>query len=362
MSATTVRAPAKLILMGEHAVVYQRPALVAALGLWLHATVSSRSTAGVGIHLAEWEHHEETSWTAIQTYADTVRRRWHAYNKTPTAEAFAHMRGSDPAHLVKVALGEAARHAPALAKTPLDLTVESSQPVGAGFGSSAAVGVAVAKACLTHHNADLPDDTLFDIALDIERRQHGTPSGVDPATILRGGLVWAESDGDALQWHSVHARAPVLENVRIYHTGSPNESTGTVVDAVRARRADDPAAFTEVLDRIETTTRRLRDTLATPDVSSDTLLTLLREGEACLEALGVVPPPVRQCIRTIERRGGAAKISGAGALTGSGAGSLIVYHPDPDTPMWHHLRHLSEFNVPLCVEGAHPIETPYVHG
>ena len=365
MHETTVRAPAKLILMGEHAVVYQRPALVASLGLWMHATITPRSTSGVALRIADWDHTETTDWPTIREYANEVRNRWHDYAAHPSAKTFAQLRSTDPTHLIKVALGEAARAAD-VEPQPLTLTVQSDQPVGAGFGSSAALGVAVARAYLEAHTAPFTGDLLFDIALNIERRQHGMPSGVDPATILRGGLLWAESDDtsstDALHWHSVAARAPVLSDIRIFHTGAPNESTGTVVDAVRARRADDPAAFEAIIDRIEATTRALRDLLSAPDVAPATLVELLQEGEACLEALGVVPPAIRHRIRQIEAHGGAAKISGAGALTDPHAGSLIVYHPDPNTNLWDHLDMFSSFDVPLCVQGAHPLQSAHVHG
>src|SRR5579863_4365513 len=65
----------------------------------------------------------------------------------------------------------------------------------------------------------------------------------------------------------------------------------------------------------------------------------IREHQACLEALGVVPAPVRALVRQIEAAGGAAKVSGAGSLAGPGAGSLLVYHEDPRAvAAWEFLR------------------------
>lgn len=339
--------------MGEHAVVYQRPALVAAIDLWLRVTVTPREESGVGLHLAELDHRETTDWPSLCAYADTVRERWRRYVENPTSEAFARMRGDDPAHLVKVALGEAERRLPNAGTPSMNVTVRTQQPIGAGFGSSAAVAVAVVKAVLRAQDVTISDEVLHEVVLDVERRQHGTPSGVDPATVRQGGLVWAEhTDGD-LNYRSVTAQSPVLDTFRVLHTGTPGESTGTVVDAVRARRDDDPEAFRTRLDRMEAATRELRAVLAREEAAPDETVQIVRRIEAELEALGVVPEPVRAIVRAVEAKGGAAKISGAGALSGAQAGPLLVYHPDPDADLDDELGTLSEMNVRLGVEGAH---------
>lgn len=353
MTPTTAVAPAKLILMGEHAVVYQRPALVAAIDLWLRVTVTPRQESGVGLHLDELDHRETTDWSSLCAYADTVRERWRRYVENPTSEAFARMRGDDPAHLVKVALGETERRLPGAGTPSMNVTVRTQQPIGAGFGSSAAVAVAVVKAALTAQGVTISDEVLHEVVLDVERRQHGTPSGIDPATVRRGGLVWAEhTDGD-LDYQSVTPRSPVLDAFRVLHTGTPGESTGTVVDAVRARRDDDPEAFQAHLDRMEAATRELRAVLAREGGAPDETVQIVRRIETGLEGLGVVPKPVQQIVRAVEAKGGAAKISGAGALSGAKAGPLLVYHPDPEVDLDDELGALSEMNVRLGVEGAH---------
>ena len=86
----------------------------------------------------------------------------------------------------------------------------------------------------------------------------------------------------------------------------------------------------------------------------DRSLHLIREHEACLEDLGVVPEEVRSVVRRVEGEGGAAKISGAGSLSGPGAGSLLVYHPDPErVARWEFLRPFPFYPVHLGAPGFH---------
>src|SRR5262252_4539499 len=108
MASIAVSAPGKLILMGEHAVVYGRPALVAALDLRLTVRIAPRAEGGVLLDLPGLDHREETSWEEIVGYARAARESWHAYSQEPGPERFRAVRGEDPAHVVKVALGEAA--------------------------------------------------------------------------------------------------------------------------------------------------------------------------------------------------------------------------------------------------------------
>lgn len=312
--------------MGEHAVVYGRPALVAAVDLRLTVHVSPAADGAVHLVLARLGHAETLSWDALRAYARTAGERWREYAREPGPERFRAMRGDDPAHVVKIALGESADSLAEGEPPGVRVAVESELPVGSGFGSSAATAAGVIAAYLAWRSVPLDLRRIERLALEAERRQHGLPSGVDTAAVVHGGLLWArKTAGGLVETEVMEPRSSLLSRLRVYDTGTPAESTGAVVAAVRRLCDRDPEGHARRLDRIEAATRGLRDELAREEEDAARVRGLIRECEACLEELGVVPEPVRELVRRIEEAGGAAKISGAGSLAGPGAGSLLVY-------------------------------------
>ncbi|MDX1501945.1 MAG: hypothetical protein R3325_06240 [Thermoanaerobaculia bacterium] len=333
--------------MGEHSVVYGRPALVAALGLYARARASNSGGHGVRLVLDDLGHHETVAWADLVALARATRADWESF-----AAARAPFRGldrDDPAVLVKLALGEVAAELGPPA-SGLELRVTSEIPVGAGFGSSAAVAVAVLSAVLTWAGERAEPDRLERLALAVERRQHGTPSGVDHRTVLAGGLHrYAPGAEPAL---TPCPAGGLVERLALYHTGRPAESTGEVVAAVRRRRQSDPDAFDELVARMGAGVEALAAEVASDREDAARVTELIRGFERALEGLGVVPAPVRERIRRLEEEGAAAKISGAGALSGSGAGGLLVYLP-PETPEpGRALAGLRRLRAPLGVQGA----------
>jgi mevalonate kinase len=339
--------------MGEHAVVYGRPALAAAVDLRLTVHVSPLAKSAVRLDLPCLFHAEELSWSALRGYARAAHESWREYSREPGPERFRAVRGDDPAHIVKAALGEAEAFLGEAAPSGVALRVESQLPIGSGFGSSAATAVGVIAGYLSFREADFDSGLIERLALEAERRQHGLPSGVDTATVLEGGLLWARRlPSGQLETERAVLRSPVLSHLRVYDTGTPPEPTGAVVAAVRGRRDADLALHERLLDRIEAAVRAFRDELAGEGEDRAHIVQLVRECEACLEALGVVPEAVRDVVRRIESEGGAAKISGAGSLAGPGAGSLLVYHPEPERISgWSFLQPFHFHPVHLGAEG-----------
>jgi mevalonate kinase len=322
-------APGKLILAGEHAAVYGRPALVGAVDARLEVRAAASDQPGVALDLSDIGVTEQVSGAALRDYATAARERWQAFAAESTPERFRALRGGDHAHLAKVALGETLLAHGQRADPAWSIRIASQLPVGSGMGSSAAAAAALIAAALDLLDRPVEVATVEPLLLETERRQHGSPSGVDGAVVLRGGVQWVERTGVGLRFDALPAQLPLLDHVRVVDTGTPGQATGEVVAAVRQLRERDPAAFDVLLEQLEDAARRLRDALVASD--GPALAAAFRDAQRGLERAGVAPAVVRELVRRIEARGGAAKVSGAGALEGSGAGCLLIYHPDPSS-------------------------------
>lgn len=376
---TTASAPAKLILMGEHAAVYGRPALVAAVDLRLTVRLADFPGSGARLSVPGLGVDETVSWAGVRATTERLRAAWERYVERPCPETYRalspEVRGDGPrsgaALLLATALGETSFDLGETDPDPLHLEVSSEIPVGAGLGSSAAAAVATVAAYLAHRGAlgeparSLPlssescdgasstRERIRRLSLEVERRQHGNPSGVDHATVLLGGLLRARRGEDGMEIAPVTAQSPLLERLRIVSSGQPAETTGQVVAAVAELESRSPAAFERRWDVLGELTDRFQALLEAPDVRTAETLRLLRRAQASLEELGVVPEPVRALARAVEARGGAVKVSGAGALSGDGGGALILYHPEPAAlDHLEPLTRLESFHAPLGAPGA----------
>lgn len=338
--------------MGEHAVVYGRPAVVASVGLTARVVLIPRA-GGVAIELPDIDFRSELAWSEIIDYARGARSAWVEYSRRPTPETFDRVRGRDPDHLIKVALGEVAEDVALADLEGLTVEVASEIPIGAGFGSSAAMAVGVVAAALEMLDPPADAPRIDRLAMEAERRQHGLPSGVDHRTVLHGGLTWARAGSDGrLEVEQLSADSDLLAGFHVFHTGAPEETTGAVVAEVRRRKLEAPERFDGILDRMGRLVIEFYDLLSGASPAPDEVTRVVRDYERCLEEIGVVPEGVRDVVRRVEAAGGAAKISGAGGLAGPGAGCLLVYWPHrAEDSLPSELDAYTRHSVTLGVEG-----------
>ena len=268
------RAAGKVILLGEHAVVYGRPALAATLGLGLAVEV----TASDGVLRVESDR---------AALADDAR----------------------PAALAT----EAAR---ALGLEPRGMTVRirSQLPAGAGLGSSAALAIAVLRALAAAAGRRLRPDEELALGRRLEAIFHGHPSGIDPAAAAQPGsgcIRFVRGEPPAIG--ALRTARPLPLVIAL----GPPRSTGAAVGGLRARWEADRVRHERLFDRVAAVVEAGARAAEAGDLPA--LGCAFDENQALLAALGVSAPEV-------EALAAAARAAGAlGAkLTGGGAGGAVI--------------------------------------
>jgi len=350
--------PGKVILMGEHAAVYGRPAVVAAVDLRLTVEACVGSVAGAGgvhLDLPDIRVAEEHSWPEVEEFANRGRRQWGAFRAGQ--EPFRASR--DRSGLVRIAVGEAMASLAAASSAPLrertlELRLRSAIPVGGGLGSSAAAAVGVVAAVrAVAAGVGLRGPTelaaIEAAALEVERRQHGFPSGIDSGAVLRGGVLFVRGGERELRFDDLPRPGWLRNGLSIVDSGTPGQTTGAVVTTVRKFYGEDPDGVAEVLDRIGAAAEAFREALVSDRETEASAA--IRAGHRSLVVLGVVPSAIAERVARVEAAGGAAKISGAGALEGESAGALICMLGGRDSGTIEGLSDLAPVDASIGADG-----------
>jgi mevalonate kinase len=305
-------APGKLILSGEHAVVYGRPALAMAIDRSAQAVISPAAHDQVSFALQNYQQQESFTLRALREFRKRVGTSYRLFLegelgirqvllKPVELFQFAFIALLDGLHL-KLEQG-------------MDISLNSDIPVGCGLGSSAATVLSELRAIGHFFRVDFRPDWHYKYSLEAENMQHGHASGVDSYVSLHGGCVrFQEGEGRKVAL----PRTPVF----IVQTGTPETTTGECVSQV-ARGFETSGIW----DEFEGITDQMEKVLGCSD--RDIIQSLVRENHRLLTRIGVVPERVQHFIRDVEKAGGAAKICGAGAVRGEKAGVVMVVAEAP---------------------------------
>jgi mevalonate kinase len=262
----------KVILLGEHAVVYGIPALAVGIDRGARATAAPMERAPSRLFVKGWDivvHENE--------------------------------QGHDLARAFRALLDAT------MPMGPRWVEVETDLPPGGGLGCSAAIGVAIARAVEPH----LDDVALQERAMAWECVFHGNPSGVDAAVAARGGCILFRK-GHPLE--PVRVRGPL--HLCIGNSGMAS-STKSMVEAVAHLRSRRQEVVDNSFEAIRTLVSNARLAIEAGDRFA--LGRLMDLNQMLLSGLFVSTPE-------IERMCGLARGAGAlGAkLTGAGGGGSVV--------------------------------------
>jgi mevalonate kinase len=201
--------------------------------------------------------------------------------------------------------------------------IESSIPIGAGLGSSAAFAVASSALRLGKLNLE----TINNEAYELEKLQHGKPSGLDNTVATYGGFLWYRKESESYKTFRNISPKKKIEGVYLINTGKPAETTGQMIRLVADAKVYKEVYFDVLFREIEKISKRFLGFLLNDN--SDDFEELISSNEKLLENLGVVSESTKGLIRKIEKIGGAAKITGAGGKKDA-SGMIIVYYKDQE--------------------------------
>jgi mevalonate kinase len=299
------QAPGKLILSGEHSVIYGAPALATAVSQ--SVTVSFTETAQDSLRIkASSASSNVIPLPELPTLIATLNDRYEHFLRGDCAIG---QLLNSPSDLLFYTLAHAG------IKCSGDILINSSIPIGAGMGSSAAVIAALWVLAKKVMAEPCTKQQVFEQVRFCERLQHGRGSAIDAAAVTFGGCVRVQREKVA--------QMPITldEHWYIWNSGTPFNTTGETVAAVRAEFAQ-----SEIWAQFSTVTEALESALLS-DNRTD-ILQLIKANQNLLEQIGVVPAKVSNLIHQIEQCGGAAKICGAGALRGDAGGQVLIYLPN----------------------------------
>ena len=300
-------APGKLILSGEHSVVYGKPAVAMAIDRSVTATIEDTADGQVAFEMPGVTERESFTMLALQ---DFKRRAQNNYRLFLEGKLGIRDVRHKPVDLFKFGFITLLDGLHRKMDSGIVIKLKSSIPVGSGMGSSAASVLSELRALGHYLRVDFQPDWYYEFSLESEKLQHGHPSGVDSYISLYGGCA---------AFQNGQARSVPLPRMKMYlvETGTPEATTGECVVQVKEQFQNDLIwnDFEAVTGEVEKAVRENNSAL---------MRSLIRENHRLLCRIGVVPPKVQQFAADVEAAGGAAKICGAGSIRGQNGGVVLV--------------------------------------
>lgn len=270
--------PGKMILFGEHAVVYGQPAIAAPLlGLRARARIEALEagpTAGIWV-------------------------------KAPGVGHNGWLHEIDAGDLTAQALRRSLELLDRIDFPPFRLEIQADIPPASGLGSSAATSVAILRVMAKHFELEVSDQTISSHAYELEKIHHGTPSGIDNTVVSLAKPIYfrKESPPQTLE-------IPGSVRIVIADSGVPSP-TGRAVSQVRHSWEGERDRFEGLFKRVGAVVDRARRALEGDELPA--LGELMDQNQALLAEIGVSSPDLERLIAAAKAAGArGAKLSGAG--------------------------------------------------
>lgn len=280
-------APAKVILFGEHFVVYGKPAILASIDKRVYVDAKVRKDSRIVI-----KSNMGFSGSFDQSEQKQLERKKFKSLLQPILKAASDTMKASDAHV------------------GLDIQIRSEFPYGVGLGSSAACSIATIAA-VSSLFGKLSKQKICEMSLDAEKLVHTNPSGADSAICTYGGLMlFSKHDGAKPINHQIDLKL-IVANSGIKRTA------GKLVSNVMRLRGKDPDLFYGLSNMSENITSQALKAIKSKDYAE--LGALMTLNHSLLRRLGVSRSALDKLVDI------ALKNNALGAkITGAGGGGCII--------------------------------------
>ncbi len=288
MPAISAKVPGKTILFGEHAVVYGYPAIAVPINS-IHLKTTIIPLPG--------KSHEEIK------FVDTNSGKELLLNDLNQGHTF-------KAALRTIQEGLSVNHFPSM-----EIRISSSIPSSAGLGSSAALAVALSRSVSSFLGFKLSEEKINQFAYEIEKHQHGTPSGIDNTVITYNQPVYYIK-GRPPQFIQISNSFTLL----IADSGLRTPTRDTV-QYVRQSYERNRTEVEGILNQIGDISQKALTAMQGKDIC--TIGALMSSNHALLEKLGVSNEKLNNLVTAAQNSGAyGAKLCGGGR-----GGNIIAVVP-----------------------------------
>lgn len=293
-------APGKVILFGEHFVVFGQKAILGSIDR--RVTVTSIKTDGKDI--------------IVKSSLGEV--------SMPTSGNYDQVKGSfRPFTYIAKKMIEKFHH-----DGGLEITIESNIPSGVGLGSSSACCVAAAGS-ISRLFSDLSKDEILNLAMESERTIFREASGADTTVSTFGGIIEYDKESGYNKIESSSDFSLVIANSKQTH------STSKVVSKVKRFKEENKKAFSELCENESKLIETVRTALKENDLVA--IGKCMSENQKYLEQIGVSNEKLESMIKIAKDTSYGAK------LTGAGGGGCIISLTD-ESNIGNTLKKLQENN------------------
>ena len=278
----------KIILLGEHSVVYGRHAIAVPAPVNIRTKVQDTEDE-ILLMIPSW---------GVEYRLDKNPKKRQSFEK--------------PAGLILDQMG--------LSKKGMKIEVFSDIPRGMGLGGSAAIAVSIIKALDNHFKLALNQDEINQMALESEKIAHGNPSGIDNTMATYGHpLIFRNGDNPLIEPLNINETFSILIGF-----SSTEGLTAKTVGIVRDLWKKNPGVYEKIFDEIDSLA--LQSIQAIQNNDFELLGQLMNINHGLLNTLQVSTPELERLIM-IARESGAlgAKLTGGG-----GGGAVIALCKDID--------------------------------